>query len=113
MPSPAYTVIPDGDRHPVEDQELADTASAQFTDSTHFNIRFFRKEVVILEVSHEITPQGYLKVTQRHIDGDAVRINVEIYHRQLSVLPYAASVSGALIRPNEEGMIKHQVGREL
>jgi hypothetical protein len=106
--SSEYTVIPDGDQHPVEDQELADTASARFEDSTHFDIRFYRKDVTILEVSHEITPQGYLKVTQRHIDGDTVRTNVEVYHRQLSVLPYAASVSGALIRPNEEGMIKHQ-----
>jgi hypothetical protein len=106
--SSEYTVIPDGDRHPVEDPELADTASAHFEDSTYFDIRFFQKEVAILEVSHEITPQGYLKVTQRHMDGDTVRTNVEIYHKQLSVLPYAASVSGALIRPNEEGMIKHQ-----
>ena len=105
--SSEFALIPDGDNHPVEDQDLAEKASAHFEDSTNFRIRFFRKDKVILEVSHEITPQGYLKVTQRHFDVDQVRTNVEIYHKQLSVLPYAASVSGALIRPNEEGMIKH------
>ena len=33
---------------------------------------------------------------------------MEYYHKQMSVLPYAASVSGAVIRPTEEGMIKHK-----
>ena len=33
---------------------------------------------------------------------------MEIYHKQLSVLPYSASVSGAVIKANEEGIIKHK-----
>ncbi len=58
--------------------------------------------------THEITPKGYLKITQKHPQPDGTtRTNVEIYHRQMSVLPYSASVSGALIKPNEEGIIRH------
>lgn len=30
------------------------------------------------------------------------------YHKQMSVLPYSASVSGAVIKPTEEGLIRHK-----
>jgi Protein of unknown function (DUF2452). len=62
----------------------------------------------VLEVKHEITPKGYLKVTQHHHQTDEkVLTDVEIYHKQLSVLPYSSSVSGAVIKPNEAGIIRH------
>src|SRR5204862_6447864 len=49
------------------------------------------------------------KVTQQGArdNGDAYT-NIEYYHKQFSVLPYSAAVSGAIIRPTEEGMIKHK-----
>jgi hypothetical protein len=54
-------------------------------------------------------PNGYLKITQQGYRPDGTSYtNYEIYHKQVSVLPYSASVGGALIRPNEEGMIKHK-----
>ncbi|MBI2730280.1 MAG: DUF2452 domain-containing protein [Sphingobacteriales bacterium] len=54
-------------------------------------------------------PNGYLKITQQgYKEDNSSYTNTEIYHKQLSVLPYSASVSGAVIRPNEEGMIKHK-----
>ncbi|MBC7948205.1 MAG: DUF2452 domain-containing protein [Chitinophagaceae bacterium] len=54
-------------------------------------------------------PNGYLKITQQGSKEDGTKYtNTELYHKQLSVLPYSASVAGALIRPNEEGMIKHK-----
>lgn len=34
--------------------------------------------------------------------------NVEIYHKQMSVLPYASSITGVAIRPTKEGVIKHK-----
>ena len=34
--------------------------------------------------------------------------NVEIYHKQMSVLPYASSLTGVAIRPTKEGVIKHK-----
>jgi Protein of unknown function (DUF2452) len=58
---------------------------------------------------HEIMPNGHLRVTQKGIDADkGAYTNIEIYHKQMSVLPYAASVSGALIKPTEEGVIRHK-----
>ncbi|MBL0274285.1 MAG: DUF2452 domain-containing protein [Chitinophagaceae bacterium] len=54
-------------------------------------------------------PNGYLKITQQGTKDDGKPFtNVEIYHKQLSVLPYSASVSGAVIKANEEGVIKHK-----
>jgi hypothetical protein len=104
----AYTVVPDGEEHPVEHIDIADTIRTVFTETTSFENHFFRSGMEILRVAHEITPKGYLKVTHRSIlpDGN-IETNTEIYHRQLSVLPYSASVSGALIKPNEEGVIRH------
>jgi len=60
-------------------------------------------------VKHEITPKGYLKITQTHYNNQGEKFtNEEIYHKQLSVLPYSASVSGAVIKPTELGVIRHQ-----
>ena len=58
---------------------------------------------------HELQPNGYLKLTQkgRNESGDAYT-NVEIFHKQLSVLPYSASVSCAVIKHTEEGVIRHK-----
>ncbi|MFN9983278.1 MAG: DUF2452 domain-containing protein, partial [bacterium] len=54
-------------------------------------------------------PNGYLRVTQQgELENGQAYTNMEYYHKQMSVLPYAASVSGAVIRPTEEGMIKHK-----
>src|SRR4029079_17115238 len=60
-------------------------------------------------VVHDIMPNGYLKITQQGTKDDGTAYtNTEWYHKQLSVLPYSAAVSGAVIRANEEGMIKHK-----
>lgn len=54
-------------------------------------------------------PNGYLRITQQGFreDGSSYT-NTETYHKQLSVLPYSASVSGAVIKATEEGVIKHK-----
>ncbi len=104
-----YVVEADGDIHPFERHELGDKAQVSFTDSITFSIHFYKKGEISLHVVHEIQPNGYLKVTQQgsRTDGTAYT-NTEIYHKQMSVLPYSSSVSGAVIRPTEEGMIKHK-----
>ncbi|NCT73615.1 MAG: DUF2452 domain-containing protein [Chitinophagaceae bacterium] len=54
-------------------------------------------------------PNGYLRIQQQgKRDDGSDYINTEYYHKQLSVLPYSASVAGAVIRPNEEGLIRHK-----
>lgn len=104
-----FVLTADGGLNEFMNKELADEVQAIFPDSISFEIHFYRGGRVILHLVHEIMPNGYLRVTLQGTkpDGSAYT-NSEIYHKQLSVLPYSASVSGALIKPNEEGMIKHK-----
>ena len=107
--SAEYFVMPDGEEHVYSDPSVADTLRAQFENTTQFRITFYKNAIRVLEVLHDITPQGHLRVTHRHVEADGVEhVNEEIYHRQLSVLPFAASVSGAVVKPNEEGVIRHK-----
>ena len=64
---------------------------------------------VKVSATHEILPNGFLKITQEGVTPEYRRFkNVEVYHKQMSVLPYASSVSGVAIRPTKEGVIRHQ-----
>jgi hypothetical protein len=104
-----YTVNAGGDINPFAQHELADHAQVKLVDSIQFEIHFYKKGEVCLHLVHEIMPNGYLKITQQGIkeDGSAYT-NTEIYHKQMSVLPYASSVAGAVIKATEEGVIKHK-----
>jgi hypothetical protein len=106
----SFSIIADGGLNEFGNHELADHAQAGFPDSIGFEIHFYKQGQVVLHVLHEIMPNGYLKITQQSFSfsKEHTRTNTEIYHKQFSVLPYSASVAGALIRPNEEGMIKHK-----
>lgn len=107
--SSQYEIIADGDLNPFTQPDLAETAQVAFIDSISFEIHFYKKGEVALHVVHEIQPNGYLKVTQQGVREDgSTYTNAEYYHKQMSVLPYAASVSGAVIKANEEGIIKHK-----
>lgn len=104
-----YTVEADGELHAFKDEQLADSAQVLFTDSITFELHFYKAGQAVLHVVHEILPNGYLKISQQGFTADGTAYtNVEVYHKQLSVLPYAASVAGALIRPTEEGVIRHK-----
>ncbi len=104
-----YTINADGSLNDFKNHELADKVQVAFPDGISFDIHFYKKGEIILHVVHEIQPNGYLKITQQGFTNDGVPYtNTEIYHKQLSVLPYSASVAGAVIKPNEEGIIKHK-----
>ena len=103
----AYTVPADGTRYPAADNAWADEVAARFPDSITFETIFYKAENPVVEILHEIMPNGYLRVTRKHLGPEAFT-NVEYYHKQMNVLPYSASVSGAVIRPTEEGMIRHK-----
>ncbi len=104
-----YSINADGQLNEFDDPALADHVQAIFPDSISFEIHFYKKGEISLHIVHEIMPNGYLKITQQgsRMDGTAYS-NMEMYHKQLSVLPYSASVSGAVIKHSEEGMIKHK-----
>ena len=107
--SSSYKINADGDLNEFDNHELADHVQAAFPDSINFEIHFYKKGEVVLHVLHEIMPNGYLKITQQGIkeDGSAFT-NMEMYHKQMSVLPYSTSVSGAVIKATKEGVIKHK-----
>ena len=104
-----YKINADGDLNDFDNHELADKVQVVIPDGITFEIHFYKKGEAVLHVVHEIMPNGYLKITQQGVKGDGQPYtNTEIYHKQLSVLPYSASVAGAVIKANEEGMIKHK-----
>ncbi|MEK7226584.1 MAG: hypothetical protein AAB221_13005, partial [Bacteroidota bacterium] len=103
----SYKVLADGglndpiaigfDKHEADIYRLADKIQAIIPDGITFEIHFYKKGEVALHVVHEIMPNGYLKITQQGIKEDGTAYtNTEVYHKQLSVLPYSASVSGAV-----------------
>lgn len=107
--SSGYHIQADGELNPFENPDLAEKVQALIPDGITFEIHFYKKGEIILHVVHEIMPNGYLRVTQQgHRPDGSPYTNMEYYHKQMSVLPYSASVSGAVIKPNEEGMIKHK-----
>lgn len=107
--SSVYTLLADGVLNDCSNTALADKVEAHFPDGISFEIHFYKKGEVVLHVVHEIMPNGYLRITQQsHKEDGTPYTNTEIYHKQLSVLPYSASVSGAVIKANEEGIIKHK-----
>lgn len=104
-----YRIVPDGVMRTFDNPELADAATASIINSSTLLFQFFKNEQSVLQVKHEIMPNGYLKLTQEGADNAGkVFVNIEIYHKQLSVLPYASSVAGVAIRPTKEGVIKHK-----
>jgi hypothetical protein len=104
-----YHLLADGALNSFEQHDIAESVQVNFPDSISFEIHFYKKGEVVLHIIHEIMPNGYLKVSiQGSKDDGTAYTNNEIYHKQLSVLPYSASVAGAVIRHNEEGLIKHK-----
>lgn len=105
-----YRITPDGEWHPFDNQELADEARGEFVNASCMELHFRKEGADVLLVKKEILPNGYLKVTQQGTrpDNREPFTNVEVYHKQMSVLPYASSVGSVAIRPTEEGMIKHK-----
>lgn len=104
-----YEVIPDGEIRPFENQELADSIRAEILNASTLQMLFIKEENTFLEVIHEILPNGYLKVTHKGKNKEGEDFtNTEIYHKQLSVLPYASAVGSVAIRPTKEGVIKHK-----
>ena len=107
--STAYKMFADGDLHSFADTDIADEVKTVFVDAICFETYFYKKKEVILEVVHQLLPNGYLSVTQKGLTPQQQPyVNTEIYHKQMSVMPYSTSVSGAIIKPTEEGVIRHK-----
>jgi hypothetical protein len=104
-----YTILADGALHPFEHTQIAKEAQITFHNAISFDLHLYHGGKVLLHLVHEIMPNGYLRITQQGFlpEGNPYT-NTEVFHKQLSVLPYAAAVSGAVIRPTKEGVIRHK-----
>jgi hypothetical protein len=104
----SYSIEPNGEEQPFDNPEIGDTIECTIIDSVNFETRFFKENQLVLLVQHDITPKGFLKITQQFHRAEGLMLtNMEVYHKQMSVLPYSSSVSGAVIKPNEAGLIRH------
>ena len=104
-----FEIIPNGQLQPLADQHIADSATATIVNASALAVNFFKQDVNVLTVLHEILPNGYLKITQTITNEQGqIFVNKDVYHKQLSVLPYASSVGSVAIRPTKEGVIKHK-----
>lgn len=104
----SFSVVADGELHPFSVTDLADQVALRFEDGIHFSVCFYRGGQQVLELQYELMPNGYLRKTEKGTAGGEEYSNQEYFHRQMSVLPYAAGVSGAVIRPTEQGVIRHK-----
>lgn len=102
-----YTIVPDDQLRPFDNQDVADSVQASIVNASTLQTIFYKDEVAILTLLYEILPNGYLKITQ-HTTVEKPFTNIEVYHKQMSVLPYASSVGSVAIRPTKEGVIKHK-----
>ncbi len=104
-----YEIVPNDEKQPFDDKQIADSYIATIASTTNMCVQFFdSNDIEILKITKDILPNGYLKITQQ-IFGEAVtQTNVDVYHKQMSVLPYSNSVSGVAIRPTKAGVIKHK-----
>jgi hypothetical protein len=104
-----YEMVPDDAMRPFHNQEVADSIKATIINASTIRSILFKSDKEILTVTQEILSNGYLRITQQGFDQEARPFsNTEIYHKQMSVLPYASSVGSVAIRPNKEGVIKHK-----
>jgi hypothetical protein len=104
-----YEMRPDGLPRPYSDQSMAESIRAEIVNGSTIIVDFLKQEDAILQVKKEILSNGYLRITQTGKDeqGHSFR-NIDIYHKQLNVLPYASSVGSVIVKPTEEGVIKHK-----
>jgi hypothetical protein len=104
-----YKLPADGGIHPFDQSGFADAFNVSFTDSISFSLHFYNKGLVVLHLLHEIMPNGYLKITgQGFTDKGKAYTNTELYHKQMRVMAYSASVAGAVVKATEEGVIRHK-----
>jgi len=103
-----YTIAPDGEIHDTE-IAYADAMQCNIVNASTLETTFIKAGETVVFVTHEIMPNGYMKVTQKVTDEEEkITTNIDVYHKQLSVLPYASSVGSVAVRPTEEGVIKHK-----
>ncbi len=98
------------DNIPFDYKEVAETISTSYSGSHDLQLKALNtKEDAVFELKLSINNKGQLILTQTGATNKGKQVTkTEVYHKQLSVLPYAYSVSGVAIVPTQQGVIKHK-----
>ena len=56
-----YEIKPDGELHPLDNQEIADSVKSTIKNSSTLEVEFIKEDVVVLYVIKEILANGYMK----------------------------------------------------
>ncbi|MEJ7912492.1 MAG: DUF2452 domain-containing protein [Chitinophagaceae bacterium] len=104
-----YKIDAGGEQRPLVDPALGDSIRLTLMDNLNLEVSVFQGDKTTLKVKHSLLPSGYLQLEQQGFtpSGDEYQ-NIEVYHRQMSVLPFAASASDVVIKPTNEGMMRHK-----
>lgn len=102
-----YVIKVNNEVHPFEHQAIADSYTATIQNASSLVIDLYKNDDLVQSVLHEILSNGHLRITVTN-HAEKPFTNVDIYYKQLSVLPYASSVGSVAVRPTEEGVIKHK-----
>lgn len=111
-----YILVANGEKQPIGSPEAMAEASFTVVNASHLHLMFYHLQSPVphLHVHFEIMPNGYLKRTQKHsTDTETPAANTDYFHKQMSVLPYASSAGSVVVRPTEEGAIKHTALRAM
>ncbi len=104
-----YHLVPDGNLYAYDNPDFADQIKGEFINASTLIISFIKADKLRITARHEILSNGYLQITQEGTHNEEQPfLNKDIYHKQMSVLPYASSIGGVAIRPTKEGVIRHQ-----
>lgn len=111
-----FSVVPGEKAQPISAENTALSVFLLIENVSCLLLSFYQEhqETPYLSVKYEIMPNGYLKLTQQEYKhGQKTLVNTDVYHKQLSVLPYASSAGSVVVRPTEEGAIKHTALRAM
>jgi hypothetical protein len=105
----SYTVLAESGIQDFDETSVAQQSCVYFVSSTEFNIELFNQGLLTTRILHQLQPNGYLKLIIQSVNGSEIEdMTTEVYHRQLSVLPFASGVSGALVSATEQAVIKNK-----
>ena len=63
-----YRLVPNDAMQKLEDNEIADEIKATIVNSSTLCVTFYKQLLSVLKVTHEILPNGYMRVTQEGTD---------------------------------------------
>ncbi|MFM2388377.1 MAG: hypothetical protein RL660_3134 [Bacteroidota bacterium] len=101
-------LIADGGRNDIQIENDEAQVTIDVLDKSTMIHTAYSGDSTLWKHTYTIDSKGYLVLTQEIYTKEAVATKYDVFHKQLSVLPYASSVSGVAIVPTNEGIIKHK-----